>query len=373
MSFEFVWPIYAVFIFLTISGGTEMLIKQEWVKQLAVFSSAIALVILAALRSLGVGSDDVAYAQMFTNIPFFWGCDEFLCGYSYSQFNVELGFFTLLSMLRGFGSEPLVLFSVVALASVALNVRAIRFFSPHVGAPILVYFCHFYLNKELNAIRLGLASALLFWAATFVPVRKIGIFMLLVICAAFVHVSSLLILLPFAIYQLRPSRSVYAAVALFLLAFTALFDIQTLFSYLINFGFIGEKINLYLNADIYNYPLPLFSAVNLKNLFFVGLALIFWRKISSRYEHFELVFCFFFCATFIRIALGDFAIVAGRSYAAISMFEYVLLPFVFFSLFGKWLGYALIMLYAGLTLFLNLTDNAGWTGEAVQFFNFNNL
>ncbi|MGH9947495.1 MAG: EpsG family protein [Pyrinomonadaceae bacterium] len=372
MSFEFVWPIYAVFIFLTVSGGTEMLIKQGWVKQLAVFSSVIALVLLAALRSIGVGSDDVAYADMFANVPVFFGCDEFLCGYSYSQFNVELGFFTLLSMLRAFGNEPYVLFSVVALASVALNVRAIKFFSPHVGSAILVYFCHFYLNKELNAIRLGLASAILFWAVTLIPVRKTGMFILLVICAAFVHVSSLLILLPFAIYQLRPSRSVYAAVALALLAFTAFFDIQTLFSYLINFGFIGEKINLYLNADIYNFPLPLLSAVNLKNLIFVGVALAFWRQISGRYEHFELVFCFFFCATFIRIALGDFAIVAGRSYAAISMFEYVMLPFVVFSLCGKWLGYALIVLYAGLTLYLNLTDNAGWSGEAVQFFNFNN-
>ena len=372
MSFEFVWPIYAVFIFLIISGGAEMLIKQGWVKQLAVFSSAMALVILAALRSLGVGSDDVAYAQMFTNIPFFFGCDEFLCGYSYSQFNVELGFFTLLSILRGFGSEPFVLFSVIALTSVVLNVRAIKFFSPHVGGPILVYFCHFYLNKELNAIRLGLASAILLWAATFIPVRRTGMFILLVICAAFVHVSSLLIILPFALYQLRPSRSLYSAVALFLLAFTAFFDIQTLFSYLINFGFVGEKINLYLNAEIYNHPLPLFSAVNLKNLFFVGLALSFWHRISSRYEHFELIFCFFFCATFIRIALGDFAIVAGRSYAAISMFEYVLIPFIILSLLGRWMGYALIVLYALLTLYLNLTDNAGWTGEAVQFFNFNN-
>jgi hypothetical protein len=372
MSIEFVWPIYAVFIFLTVSGGTEMLIRQGWVKQLAVFSSAIVLIFLASLRSLGVGSDDVAYAEMFKTVPFFFGCDEFLCGYSYSQLNIELGFFTLLSVLRGFGSEPYVLFSVVALISVALNVRAIKFFSPHVGGAILVYFCHFYLNKELNAIRLGLASAILFWAVTLIPIRRIGTFLFLVICAAFVHVSSLLILLPFAIYQLRPSRTVYAAVALFFLAFTAFFDIQTFFSYLINFGFIGEKINLYLNAEIYNYPLALFSAVNLKNLVFVGLALIFWQKISDRYENFELVFCFFFCATFIRITLGDFAIVAGRSYAAISMFEYILLPFVVFSLFGKWLGYALIVLYAGLTLYLNLTDNAGWSGEAVQFFNFNN-
>ncbi|RON50705.1 hypothetical protein BK667_17880 [Pseudomonas frederiksbergensis] len=351
----------------------ETLIKQGWVKQLAIFFSAMVLVLLAASRSLGVGSDDGAYAEIFSNVPPFFDCDQFLCGYRYADYNIELGFFILLSMLRSFSSEYYVLFGVVALIAVTMNVRAIKYFSSSAGAAIIVYFSHFYLNKELNAIRLGLASALLFWGATYIPRKKTWTVLFWVICASFVHVSSVLFLLPFVVYRLRPGRALYAVVAILLLAFTATFDIQTFFSYLTNFGFVGEKLSLYINADIYNYPLPLLSAVNLKNLLFVGLALIFWKRISARYEYFELAFCFFFCAAFVRIALGDFAIVAGRSYAAISMFEYVLVPYIVFAICGRWLGFLLIVVYSGLILYLNLTDNAGWTGAALSFFNFNSL
>lgn len=370
MPFDLVWPLCAVYLLLAANGGAEILIKQVWVKQLAIICSTSLLVLLAGFRSLGVGSDDVAYASMLSDIPAMVDCDVLLCGYSYGQFNIELGFFTLLSFLHSISNQYQFMFFVIALLSVSLNVKAIRFFLPHVGAGVIVYFCHFYLNKELNAIRLGLASAILFWAATFIPIRRFGMVIFLVVCATFVHVTSLLFLGPLFVYWLRPGRYFYGVGAIAVILFASFLDVQGLFARVVEFGFIGEKIGAYLNADIYNYPLPVLSAVNLKNLIFIGMALVFWQRIERRFESFQLVFCFFYCASILRVALGDFAIVAGRGYAAISMFEYVLIPYVIFSLCGKWLGYLCTVIYAGLILYLNLTDNAGWTGDAIRFFDY---
>lgn len=372
MQFDFVWPIIVAYLLLSVSGFAELLIRQLWIKQLSLLFSSVLLIVLAGLRAVGVGSDDEAYALMFTNIPVLIDCSDITCNYNYAQFNVEAGFFALLSFLRIFSDSHYLLFSVVALLAVFLNVRALIFFIPRAGAGVLIYFCHFYLNKELNAIRLGLASAILFWAATFIPARQYWLVCCLVVLASFVHVSSLLFLLPLFVYWFRPGREVYAIFGVVTLLFAGFVDIHSLFSYLVGFGFVGEKIGAYLSADIYNYSLPLVSAVNLKNFLFVVLGLVFWKTISRKFIHFELVYCFFYCATVIRVLLGGFAIVAGRGYAAIAMFEYALIPFVIFSLCGKWVGYFLVVLYSGLTFYLNLTDNAGWSGGAMRFFDFLN-
>ncbi|MDY7565985.1 EpsG family protein [Pseudomonas sp. RTC3] len=350
-----------------------MALKQRLYRSIMVSACALALITLATFRSVGVGSDDAAYELMFIQIPSFFDCDTFLCNYSYSQFNIEVGFFTLLSLLSSISTSHYLLFGFISSVAILYNIRSIKYFTPHVGAATLVYFSHFYLNKELNAIRLGLASAILFWAATYAGRKRYLAMWVLVVGAICIHVSSVLFIVPFLLYSRISNRAVYAVGGLALLVFAALIDLKLLFSYATNFGFIGEKIELYLNADMYSYALPLLSVVNLKNIFIVILSLIWWKKLSEKYEHFELIFCFFYCATFLRIVLGDFAIFAGRSYAAISMFEYVLLPAVAFVIFGRWVGYLMIGIYSLLTLYLNLTTNSGWAGEAEVFFDFFNL
>mgnify|MGYP001588685038 CR=1 FL=1 len=373
MSFSFVWPLYTLFGFIFIFGGLEMAIKQRLYKSIILAALALALIGLATFRTVGVGSDDPAYESMFMHMPSFFDCEGFLCDYSYSQFNIEVGFFTLLSLLSSISTSHYLLFGFISSVAIIYNIKSIKYFTPHVGAATLVYFSHFYLNKELNAIRLGLASAILFWAATYAARKKYLAMWALVLGATCIHVSSVLFIVPFLLYSRISNRAVYAVGGLALLGFATMIDLKLLFSYATNFGFIGEKIELYLNADMYSYALPLLSAVNCKNVIIVILSLIWWKRLSEKYEHFPLIFCFFYCATFLRIVLGDFAIFAGRSYAAISMFEYVLLPAVVFVIFGRWAGYLIIGIYSLVTLYLNLTTNPGWAGEADVFFDFFNL
>ncbi|MFB3305735.1 EpsG family protein [Pseudomonas sp. AMR01] len=370
MGLEFVFPLYLVFGFIVMVAAFDMLSDRRLPAVVVSVLMGLPLILLATLRVAGVGSDDLAYLQMANEIPSLLDCQNIYCDYSYSTFNVEFGFFMFLSFLAMIGKNSFVLFGFSSLLAVTLNIRSIRYFSPYFALSVLVYFTHFYLAKELNAIRLGIASGLLFYAATYLYRQRYMKLALYFLAATLVHVSSVFFIIPLALYAMKPKRVLYLFVSVILILLAVFIDFKSVLRHAALFGFVGEKIELYLNADMYSYALPLFDMVNIKNLVIVVGALVCWRRLEARYPTFNLVFCIFYCATFLRIVLGDFAILAGRGYASISMFEYILLPMIAVHLLGRKLGFLLVCLYAFGTLYLNLSSNSGWTGGSEVFFDF---
>lgn len=362
-----VLPFYMVFSFIFALGSLDVsrgrrvyAVFQFWL----IFSM---LALFASFRSVGVGSDDQAYLGIFYKVIPLFECEGFLCGYKYSDYNVEFGFFALLSVISVFGVSQYWLFGVVAFLSVYFNLSSVRLFSPYVGASALIYFTHFYLAKELNAIRVGLASALLFYAAGLMARHRYVWMIFVFILAVSLHVSSVFFIVPVAICVMSPGRRVVVLFGVLVILFSFYFDLNSFFYSLVGAGFIGEKIELYLNSEAYGHALSLFDVVNVKNLLVVLVSLIFWRRLSERYEWFGMSFYFFYAATFFRIFFGDFAILAGRGYSVISMFEYVLIPLLSFGLFGRYFGYLIISIYTLLTLWLNLNVSFGW-GGGVEYF-----
>jgi hypothetical protein len=370
MELEFVLPLYIVFGFLLIVAVFDILSDRKLPAIIISVLMSAPLIAIATFRSVGVGSDDVAYMEMLNEIPSVLDCGNLYCDYSYSTFNVEFGFFMFLSVLAALGKNSMVLFGFSSLVAVALNVRSIRYFSPYFALAVLVYFAHFYLAKELNAIRLGLASGLIFLAATYLDRQKYKMMTAVIVAATLVHVSSVFFIVPVCLYFLRPKRTFYLALSVILILIALTVDLKSVLRQMAIFGFVGEKIELYLNADIYSYELPLFDMVNIKNLLVTIACLACWKKMHSRYPSFDLIFCVFYCATFLRIVLGDFAILAGRGYASISMFEYILIPMIAVHLCGRKVGLLLVAVYTFGTLYLNLSSNSGWSGGSEVFFDF---
>ncbi|MBY0378229.1 MAG: EpsG family protein [Gammaproteobacteria bacterium] len=362
-------PLYLGFVFISLLGFLELFSSGRGYKILYSALIIVTLVSVASLRSVGVGSDDLAYVSIFNSVPNFIDCENFLCGYSHSAYGVEIGFFWFLSILSVFSYSQYWLFFSVAFLSVYFNLKGIRYFSPYVGASSLVYFSHFFLAKEMNAIRVGLASAVLFFSVIFLTQRRYFLMSLLFVLAVIFHVTSLIFLIPLVVYLIAPGRLIYLLAGLSIVFFVLFFDLSWLVSYLASFGpgFVGEKISLYLNSDEYNYVLPVFDVVNIRNLLIISFSLLFWNKISLRYEWFSTAFCFFYSAAMFRILFGHFAIFAGRGYSVISMFEYILIPCLACFAFGRRKGYFLILVYTLLTLWINLTFNNGWSGGAEYF------
>lgn len=370
MNVEFSLPLYLVFGFLVVVAAVDTLSNQRLPSLIVSTLMGAPLILLATFRAAGVGSDDLAYLQMANDIPSVLECRDAFCNYSYSAFNIEFGFFIFLSALAALGRNSYILFGFSSLAAVVLNVRSIRYFSPYFALGVLVYFTHFYLAKELNAIRLGIASGFLFLGTTYLDKKRYAMLAFYMAVATLVHVSSVLFVIPVLLYLARPKRVLYFSMGAILILISLFVNFKLVLQEVALYGFVGEKIDLYLNADMYSYALPLFDVVNIKNLLLVLAALLSWKKLEMRYPSFNLVFCVFFCAAFLRIVLGDFAILAGRGYASISMFEYILLPMLAVHLCGKKLGFLVVVVYAFGTLYLNLSSHSGWTGDSNVFFDF---
>ncbi|WP_460149286.1 EpsG family protein [Pseudomonas sp. S3_E10] len=370
MGMQFFLPLYLVFGFLVIVAAWDILGEQKLPQAVVSALMGVPLFLLATFRVAGVGNDDLAYLTMLHEIPSILECSNIYCDYSYTTFNIEFGFFMLLSTLAALARNSYMLFGVSSLAAISFNVRSIRYFSPYFALGMLIYFTHFYLAKDLNAIRLGIASGIVFLAATYLHKKQYMLLAFYLALAMTVHVSSAFFIVPVVLYMLRPTRVMYLLLTVVLVLMTSFVDSKWLLRQMAFISFISEKIDSYLTTEKYGYALPLFDMVNIKNLLLIIAGWVWWKKLEVSYPTFNLVFCVFYCATFLRIVLGDFAILAGRGYASISMFEYILLPMIAVHLFGKRNGFLIVAVYALGALYLNLSSNLRWTGGSEIFFDF---
>jgi hypothetical protein len=231
----------------------------------------------------------------------------------------------------------------------------------------MTYFCHFFIVKDMNAIRIGLATAIAFYATRFLYEKRSATFLFLVVAAAFFHVSALLLLVPAMLIKLQPNRTQLVITAISVVLIAAFFHLSQLISSLVSVGFVSYKLALYSGAAMYNYSLSLFDIVNTRNLVLTAFCLYFWNDLRSFDKKFEFCFYFFLCGVLFRIIFHDFAIVAGRGYASISMFEYIIIPSVFMYLFGGRWGYVSIFAFSLLTMSLDLFVNTSWSG-GVRYF-----
>ncbi len=365
-------PFYFVICAIFLAGTFDKMYITESqrtdTRGIAIFSIVlISLVVLASFRAVGVGSDDTSYVEIFHKIPSIVDCKTLACGYKYEDINVEYGFFLLLSLLHLIGDNELVLFGTLALFSVLINLRTIRYYTINFCASSMVYFCHFFIVKDMNAIRVGLATAIAFNATTFLYERRLLPFVLLTILASLFHVSALLTFVPALLLVIKPSRRTFAIAGVVVIVIAATVHLSRLLIPMIGLGFIGYKLALYSGAGMYSHAVPLLDVVNLRNLGITAVCLVFWDKFCENSDKFKFAFYFFFSATFFRILFGDFAIIAGRGYSAISMFEYVIIPMVFMYLFGKRLGYFTVFAFSLATLTLNLFVSKSWSGGIPYF------
>ena len=96
---EFI-PYFLVFLLVAAIGVGETSNLKTFDKHATFFLLLVPLVALATFRPVGVGSDDVAYVDIFFRIPSILDCQLTFCGYDYSEIQVEPGFFGLLSMFH---------------------------------------------------------------------------------------------------------------------------------------------------------------------------------------------------------------------------------------------------------------------------------
>lgn len=330
------------------------------------------LTFIAAARSSGFGSDDAAYVSILNNVSSIINRDGFfntILNYTYAKFNVEFLYFVIVCIISLFSTSSHLLFFIICGTSLLLNLTVIYRLSPFFVASVLIYFCHFFLAKELNAIRSGLASAILFYAALQVYFYRYAKAAFLFFAAMLFHVSSIFFVAPILLLKLKPSRLVLISLFIFALFFGFFFDFKSVFNSFFWLGSFGEKLKLYNNAEQYSYAIKVFDIVNVKNMLLVFLAFSFWDSLNQKYNSFYFCFLFFYASVLIRMLFSDFAIIAGRGYSMISMFEFIIIPMLCYAIFNKITASLLLIFYTSIMLYMNLNYNLSWHG-GVDFFDY---
>lgn len=358
--------LYFVFFIVMALGFIEqraLLIDRRVIRYFAI----IIFVFVSAIRAPGFGSDDVAYMDIFQRASSSnWLNKEWL-GYSYIDYQVEFSFFIFLLSLSLVGVYSFLLFGATSAFSFCFIQKAAMKFFPLLSPVLLIYFSHHFLGKELNALRLAIAAAIVFYSASCCVEQKYVKASMFTIFAATFQITSLLGLFPILMCALIRRIQVAVILGVGIVALSYFYPISPVLSQISLFDFASEKLELYSAAESYMYAISLFDPVNVKNIVLVIICLATYRRISLKYSGFHVATYFFLFATVFRIALSDFAIVAGRGFAIVSVFECVLLPAIAFNYFGRSYGYLVVLIYAFLVLTANIFINDGWRGE-IGFF-----
>ena len=205
------------------------------------FIIALVLVFIAGFRKIGLDRDSITYSQFIISASF---------NDSLSLFKMEPFFCLIVEASKLLFSDPVRgTFVIFAILGVSLKLYAIKKISPFPVLSVLVYICFYFILHEMTQIRVGVATAIFLIAIPDIVNKNVRGFLLKTALATMFHYSSI-IMVP--LYFLNPKRHNQIFYTLLpclgiLLSVTSIPSL--LFSSVVPLlpGFIGYKINLYLN------------------------------------------------------------------------------------------------------------------------------
>lgn len=355
-------PIYFVFfIVLLLSIVEQKIISQDRIVMAVV--SIFALCFLLALRAPGFGNDDLSYVDIFKDARSRFSLDRPWFGYDYQVLNVEFGYYIFLVFLSFFGVSSILIFGFNGLVSLGFFYGASRRFYPYFMPVLLIYISHHFLTKDLNALRLAIASSVVAYSASYVIKKNYFLSFFWILMASLVQISALLAVIPLVLAIVNFSLRTLLTASFVLLVLNYFYPATTLVSNLPMLEFVSYKFELYSGADMYNYSIGIFDPVNIKNFIVVFFGFLMLGRLSGRYPGFKVALIFFFSGAFLRILFSDFAILAGRGYSVLSVFECWVIAALAIELFGKKIGLVVVTLYAFLIMSLNFYMNTQWRGD----------
>ncbi len=312
------------------------------------------LIILAGLRSYKTGMDGGNYLAFFNTVPDVWvliteGMSRLGGGEVF-----EPGYTILNSIVKAITNHYAAIFFLVAFLGVGINAYNYKKKSSYVILSLLLYFVHTYLYREFGQIRAGVACAIGLFTVSQIYYREHKRVLLTIGIATMFHFAALSLFLPYflSFFKITRKRLVLVGIIGILLGSVGVSDF--LVSILPDKFIIIEKIVQYSQSEKYARDLGLLNITNIKNYAVLFSFLIFWRKLKNKVPYFKIMMLFLALNAAWRVAFSDFAILAGRIATFYSIVEVILIPYMITIFRQKFIIWLLIILYAGLMLFLNL-------------------
>jgi len=315
--------------------------------------SVILLIAFAGFREAGVGADDLAYVYKFLDVPdlSYWITGQFQ--YTFAETWMEPAYIFLGSFVRIFTDEYIFLFTAVAILSVGIASYNYYRYTPFVFLALVLFFVHTYLYRDINQIRAAVAAAIGLFLVAQIHDRKHLRAMATIGLAGLFHMASLSLAIVYLLSFIKITRKrlVYGYFIALFLGFVGISSI--LLSVLPNLGHITTKLVNYANSG-YADSVSLFDITNIKNTFIFFILIFYWHYLIDRVKYFETMMLFYFLAVTWRIAFNDFGIFAARIATFFGIVEVLLVPALLYLFRQKLIATLAILVYAFLTLYLNL-------------------
>ncbi len=349
-------PYYLTFFILASLHFVDLSKDKDNIKFILIIAASFYLILFAGLRALGTGSDDFNYYNMFIDVE---SLSDILfkdVPFSFKQYHKEYGYTFLNILLKSFTEDYIVFFIFIASLSVLINSYNYSKYSPYVFLSLLLYSVHGYIYKDLNQIRSGIAAAIALFTIVQIHNREHIKFFITIFIASFFHIAVLAIFLIYCISFFNIDRN--KGILIFLIGVSlGLVGISSIIVGVLpeDLNSATQTINNYSNSTSQSRNLGMFNITNVKSLFIFIALLLFYDRLEKEIKYFKTLFLFYVLAVSWRFAFSDFAILSGRIATFFEIVEVILLPSFLLIFRQKFLISVLIIFYAFLILYLNLS------------------
>lgn len=194
-------PIYIAGLAMTVILATTLnrLKANKW---LTIIIVSIPLVCIAGFR-WRVGTDFGTYYSTFIEIPNY--SLSFIFGSTYSDFiPFERGFSVLVWLIGIINKNPQFIIFITSLINVVFVVIALKKYSSNFPLSIYLYITSMVYFSAFNGIRQWIASVIIFIAFQYLVNRNIKRYLIFILIASTIHISSLIMIPVYFIVNFKP-------------------------------------------------------------------------------------------------------------------------------------------------------------------------
>lgn len=340
----------ASLIFYLLSFSTAALLMYYGFKRSnkVIVGMSLAIPMLVGALRYGVGTDYTTYVAIYDQLSQL-SLPQYL---SLQSLDVEIGFYLLVQISSFLTGNYLLLFAISSFLTVYFFYLGLKKYDIRQKASVYFLYLTIVFPFSFNSVRQGIAISICFYAFSFIIERVPKKYLLWILAASVFHKSALF-LLPFYfinrfVKKNKKGKYNFILVKSLLLAMGIYLVLPYMYELLQTLS-VFDKYSAYqtIIAEGNNYIFYLKIAL-------LGIILLFYKRITA-FNEINIYFLIFFILDIVLSTLGFASPFVKRIALYFSLFSPLLLfaiPDVFSDRLGKFISYALLLLYGVVYFYL---------------------
>lgn len=252
--------------------------------------------------------------------------------------NFEPGYVMILSFVREYTSNYTIFLAVFSFLCILLKFSYFyKYHKDFFFTLILLFYCYYF--ADIFAVRQNLAISLTLFSTVFIIKRKPLFFILFVGLATSIHYSSILFFFAYYIYWSKISDKKFY----YLIAFSVAFGLMGIGGLILDLflkalgldGFIGAKINNYLNEDsevlnTTNNPIVMYLLGVTKRFLLIPIFIYVKNRSEVKFPYLQGYFNLYMVGNVIYFLFAKDLAVFARASVPFLLFEIFLISYVLF-------------------------------------------